>query len=525
MGKGSSSSAWVNQQTSIIGKERVDIRVEKNTHIEGAVIAAENGNLKLDTDTLTYKDIYDHDKAENYQASLSGSKSAENEKNNERTTGEAGNPYAGTLNGSYSSHDRQQINRATIGEGEIIIRSDPAAGLEGLNRDLAKAQEITKDEKTSVSVYIDSSAIDEVANGGEGIVAGFEKTGEVLQQLANDYRAITASLPPEMKHLGQAGLVSMQDMIRAGVSEEAIVGLMKDEQFQSILTKAASLSESLKTLDIEAVTASQSLQRTESGIMVLDISAVDPLRIQLLNLLSATKQYIDCIPYKEEAKIVLLGLQTALGGPVKTAISLVSNAIVESVVGEKFDQIKTEAATEIAARLRFAQSASTIAEAETQYGQIIGFVDDVDAAKFGVNLAIGSIGAIVGGKAVLANMTKAVETFRKVGIKEIVKFDAKTIRFTQNNMNNQFSDGKSVKGLIDDLKAGKVSGDDIPPIRVFEKDGKIYSLDNRRLKAFQEANLPIRMRKATATEVSKELPTKFTTITDGLTIKVRGGGL
>ncbi|GFM35116.1 hypothetical protein [Desulfovibrio subterraneus] len=38
-----------------------------------------------------------------------------------------------------ASKDRRQINRATIGEGTIIIRSDPNPGLEGLNRDLARA--------------------------------------------------------------------------------------------------------------------------------------------------------------------------------------------------------------------------------------------------------------------------------------------------------------------------------------------------------------------------------------------------
>jgi len=40
-GSGSSSSAWVSGQTSIIGSNSVDIRTEKNTHVEGAVIAAE----------------------------------------------------------------------------------------------------------------------------------------------------------------------------------------------------------------------------------------------------------------------------------------------------------------------------------------------------------------------------------------------------------------------------------------------------------------------------------------------------
>jgi hypothetical protein len=44
------------------------------------------------------------------------------------------------LDGSYDSHDSQQVNRSTIGEGTIVIRSDPSQGLEGLNRDLKRAQ-------------------------------------------------------------------------------------------------------------------------------------------------------------------------------------------------------------------------------------------------------------------------------------------------------------------------------------------------------------------------------------------------
>ena len=525
-GQSSASSAWVNEQTSIIGREEVDIHVAQNTHVEGAVIAAENGNLKLDTDTLTYKDIHDHDTSESYQASLSGSKSAENAKNNERQQGKAakegtGNPYDGTLDGSYDSHDRRQINRATIGEGEIIIRSDPAAGLEGLNRDLEKAQEITRDEKTSVTVYIDSSAIAEVASGGEGIVEGFENTGKKIQQLAKEIKAVTASLPPELKHLGDAGLVAMQDMIRGGVADDAISKVMKDERFQKILTKAADLTESLKTYDVNSEVVSRDVERTSDGTLVVNISLQTPLREQLLNLLSATKSYIASIPYKEEAQIVLLGLQTAIGGPIKTAVSIVGNAILEFAMGEKLEEIKTEAATEIAARLRYQCSSQEVLEHSPD-----GFDEDVDAAKFGLNLAIGSIGAVVAGKAILADMTKAVATFRKIGLEEVVEFDAKTIRFTQDSISNEFKKGQgSLKGLIDDLKSGKVSSDDIPPIRVFEKDGKIYTLDNRRLKVFQEAEVPIRIQKATAKEVADELPGKFSTVTDGLTIKVRGGGL
>jgi len=44
----------------------------------------------------------------------------------------------------------------------------------------------------------------------------------------------------------------------------------------------------------------------------------------------------------------------------------------------------------------------------------------------------------------------------------------------------------------------------LPPIRVFEKDGAVYSLDNRRLLAASEAGVPIKVVPATPAEVAKE---------------------
>ena len=102
--------------------------------------------------------------------------------------------------------------------------------------------------------------------------------------------------------------------------------------------------------------------------------------------------------------------------------------------------------------------------------------------------------------------------------------DPKSIRFTQNSISRNFKDKRTLQSLVDDLKAGKISADDIPAIRVFEKEGKTFTLDNRRLKAFQEAGVPIRTVKATSEEITNEA-WKMTTKTDGLTIKVRGGGL
>jgi type II secretory pathway pseudopilin PulG len=114
-----------------------------------------------------------------------------------------------TLSGSYDAHDKRQINRATIGEGTIIIRSDPAQGLAGLNRDLKKAQELTKDSKTSVTVYVDPAAIKEAAGGFEGLRKDTGKLLDVIEQI----------LPPELKPQVLSIRWANQELLKAGYSE------------------------------------------------------------------------------------------------------------------------------------------------------------------------------------------------------------------------------------------------------------------------------------------------------------------
>ena len=55
-----------------------------------------------------------------------------------------------------------------------------------------------------------------------------------------------------------------------------------------------------------------------------------------------------------------------------------------------------------------------------------------------------------------------------------------------------------------------------------EKDGMTYTLDNRRLFAAHQAGVKIKTIPATATEIAKELPEKFTTSNQGTIIGIRG---
>jgi filamentous hemagglutinin len=165
--------------------------------------------------------------------------------------------------------------------------------------------------------------------------------------------------------------------------------------------------------------------------------------------------------------------------------------------------------------------------------------DTDEATNIAAEIALGAATDGFTGNVVAIKIASAVEKFglAALGAKIVGKFgdetagvvsknlaDPNSIRFTQDSVKNSFQDKRTLQSLVDDLKSGKVTANDIPPIRVFEKDGKIYSLDNRRLKAFQEAGAPIRTVPATPQEIANEA-WKMTTKTDGLTIKVRDGGL
>ena len=98
---------------------------------------------------------------------------------------------------------------------------------------------------------------------------------------------------------------------------------------------------------------------------------------------------------------------------------------------------------------------------------------------------------------------------------------ARTVRLSQDSIRSSFKDDRPVKNLIDGLRSGKVSAKDVPPIRVFEKDGLVYTLDNRRLYAFQKAGVEIRTVAATSEEIVEEA-WKFTTKNAGKSVRVRG---
>jgi hypothetical protein len=71
-----------------------------------------------------------------------------------------------------------------------------------------------------------------------------------------------------------------------------------------------------------------------------------------------------------------------------------------------------------------------------------------------------------------------------------------------------------------DLRSGDLSPNNVPAIRLVEREGQKFTLDNRRLIAFQEAGVPVPYRMATASEIRRDA-FKFTTQNGGTSIQLR----
>ena len=129
---GNHDKSWVNEQSSIIGRNSANITVEGKTNLIGSVIGGENTTLR--TGELEYSDIHDKDKGYNFgiNGSVSFSKNDKDEWNISKSIG-----------ANYGVTDREQINRATIGAGTVIV--DGKTVNPNINRDESKTQIVTRD--------------------------------------------------------------------------------------------------------------------------------------------------------------------------------------------------------------------------------------------------------------------------------------------------------------------------------------------------------------------------------------------
>jgi len=155
---------------------------------------------------------------------------------------------------------------------------------------------------------------------------------------------------------------------------------------------------------------------------------------------------------------------------------------------------------------------------------VVGDVKDAQEAIIGVDLITGE--RLTTGDRIMSGVSVVMPVVSGKLLRGAGKLlgdviTSKNIRFSQDSISPSFSNGSLVDDMVTGLKGGTIKPNDVPAIRILEKDGAIFTLDNRRLYAFQEAkvdNIPYRW--ATPEEIANE-SWKFTTTNGGTSAKVR----
>jgi RHS repeat-associated protein len=93
-----------------------------------------------------------------------------------------------------------------------------------------------------------------------------------------------------------------------------------------------------------------------------------------------------------------------------------------------------------------------------------------------------------------------------------VTIDTALVQFSQDSVKGAFRNGTTLNQAAAALRAGgQEAAAAYPAIRLFQRNGMLHTLDNRRLLVFSEAGMQVPFRMATEAEIAREFTSKFTT--------------
>ena len=444
-GKTTGKTDWVEEQTRITGKNAVDIRTENHTQIDGAVIAADSGNLKLDTGTLGFSDIAGQDKEHGYYLNVGGTYkagSSESKGNTVQDSSQAGKGKEGktgwSVEGWNYEKEREQIVRATVGAGEIVVRGDTETGADsttGLNRDVGKAYEITKDDEKRTDLYASSSSIDAVMDpekAAKDLVADvvnfkdnqkkkIEAVAGALDQIKGEIQAQRVSIDDVSANIrkkfgDEQALTISKNLARKGLAPNTLDALPPDviNALNDFSEKAAIYDKKIKgCIDDGSCRATPSTQPKTGSVYELPAMLVDDLPRNggeaALNGIVDIVKLSQKLP-AEQFQAAMLSVQ-AMMGPMKLVVSVVAHAAAEAVVGDQYREFKESKAIELAAKLtdRTVETMREFhAEAKADSDNLLHGDEYVVATEFLMDAVLGEVKSlgVKAGSTVFANGAK-----------------------------------------------------------------------------------------------------------------------
>ncbi|WP_257154482.1 hemagglutinin repeat-containing protein [Pseudomonas sp. ICMP 8385] len=361
-GQTSGKTNWIEDQTRITAKDTVDIRTEKHTQLDGALIAADTGKLKLDTATLGFSDIAGEDKEHGYYLNLGGTYSQSGRATQDSSQVSKGKDQANgwSATGWEYDKDREQTVRATVGPGEVVVRDDAKAGTDataGLNRDTSKGYEITRDDESRTDLYVTSSSIDDVRHPIKTIkqraveLYNYDKqTQKNWDAASNGMSAVINKVEAALGRKMDAGVLAiggkdlaentLEALILSGKSRNAAMDMMKDPGFQDGVLKQLNEIMHVNDADLKAVEAQikpglDKYIRQANELPPTNVTERRTAQQETLDFVSNINQYIQANPDKAETVGYVLAVAQ---GPKGMMQMVVSKAIENTSYGEKLAQ-------------------------------------------------------------------------------------------------------------------------------------------------------------------------------------------
>lgn len=163
--KGNGEKEWVNKQSTLIAKNGGKVETDSLTNI-AAVIGSESEKEKLEVlaNKVVVKDLEDKNKYENKGGGITVGTNVPN------------------ISIKHDKVDKEQINRATAINTDITLNGEKvsAEGL-GLNTDLSKSQEVTKDEERHLDAELHTDLLGE--DKQNELKYAFKKLGSLYEIL------------------------------------------------------------------------------------------------------------------------------------------------------------------------------------------------------------------------------------------------------------------------------------------------------------------------------------------------------
>jgi filamentous hemagglutinin len=357
-GKTTGKTNWVESQTVISGKNKVDIRTENHTQLDGAMLSADNGNLKLDTDTLGFRDIAGKDKEHAYYLNVSGGYNFDSTKDSNKKDDKS--QGSGAIEGYNYTKDREQTLRATVGAGDIVVRHDKTTGEDstaGLNRDPSRAYEVTRDEEHRTDLYVSDSSLKSVfepvttvKRWGNGAI----NYSDTAKANFNELALLIGNQIDRMQFEGVGkGAVAaggeeiaeqaLSALVEAGYSRKDARAMLEDSKFQSqVLAQMKELDDLFKDQSEKVAEVKDDLidKKLVEKEKIIDVK-VPPITNAMLALdrASAINKYLKENPDKVQAVELILA---ASQGPKGMIIYAAQKALGDISFIQSLDRLQRE---------------------------------------------------------------------------------------------------------------------------------------------------------------------------------------